>query len=154
MKKLLGIVVLGLLLSSCGERAEYVPPKEGLFPNTKTNYGLYCEVRMGPDQNLFKFDLSFDENDVFINIHQSKKIFLAKDINNNDFELSFYLDGDEDYFYYDKLGGYDEKDRMWMLDKKSGDFWAGLGEVGSCIENGCGWRLNKDENKFEYHCDQ
>ena len=147
-------MVLGLLLTGCGERAEKVIPDGGLFPNTKTKYQLYCEVPMGPDQTLFKFDLSFDENDVFINIHKTKIIFLPKNIYNSEYELSFNLDGDEDYFYYDKLGGYDEKDRFWMLDKINGDFWAGLGEVGACIENDCGWRLNKDENKLEYHCEQ
>ena len=139
MKKLLGIVVLGFLINGCsGERAEKVPPEEGLFPKTNVKYELYCEVPMGPDQHWYKFDLTFDEKEVFLNIHKSKKIFLTKNVYISDIEVSFNADGDEDYFYSDKIGGYDEKDRFWMLDKKNGDFWAGLGELGACIQKGCG----------------
>ena len=58
MKKFfLSIIVLSLLLGGCGERAEKVPPKEGLFPKAK--YALYCEVPMGPHQTLFKFHFMF-----------------------------------------------------------------------------------------------
>ena len=67
---------------------------------------------------------------------------------------SVWFSGDEDFFYRDEVGGFDKKDRFWLLDKKNGDFWAGIGELGFCIEKGCGWRLNKSENKFEYYCDK
>jgi uncharacterized protein YceK len=155
MKKLfLSIIVLSLLLGGCGERAEKVPPKEGLFPKAKAKYALYCEVPMGPNQTLFKFDLSFDEKEVYFNEHNSLRVFFPKNIYNTDIELSFHADGDEDSFYPDEVGGYDKKDRFWLLDKENGDFWAGIGELGFCIEKGCGWRLNKSENKFEYYCDK
>ena len=61
MKKLLGIMVLGLLLNGCGEPAEKIYPKNGMFPKTKPHYELFCIVDAGPDQVTFELDLIIQE---------------------------------------------------------------------------------------------
>ena len=159
MKKLLGILVLGLLLNGCGEPAEKVYPKNGMFPKTKSHYELFCIVDAGPDQVTFELDLIIQENYVSLSRHESSLKFKTKRIiEDNDKVLTFEVDGDEDYYYYDKLAeigeDFENKDRMYLLDRETGNFWIGKGEYGGCIEKNCGWKLNRDKNTINYVCDK
>jgi hypothetical protein len=159
MKKLLGILVLGLLLDGCGEPAEKIYPKNGMFPKTKPHYELICIVDAGPDQTAFELDLMIQENYVSLGRHESRLKFRTKEIiEDNDRVLTFTVDGDEDYYYYDKLAGigedFENKDRMYLLDRETGDFMIGIGEHGSCIEQHCRWKLNRDKNTINYVCDK
>ena len=159
MKKLLGIVVLGLLLNGCGEPAEKIYPKNGMFPKTKPHYELFCIVDAGPDQVTFELDLIIQENYVSLSRHESSLKFKTKRIiEDNDKVLTFEVDGDEDYYYNDKLAGigkdFENKDRMYLLNRETGDFSIGLGEHGGCIEKDCGWKLNRDKNTINYVCDK
>ena len=79
MKKLLGILVLGLLLNGCGEPAEKVYPKNGMFPKTKSHYELFCIVDAGPDQVTFELDLKIQENYVSLSRHKSELKFKTKE---------------------------------------------------------------------------
>ena len=159
MKKLLGIVVLGLLLNGCGEPAEKIYPKNGMFPKTKPHYELFCIVDAGPDQVTFELDLIIQENYVSLSRHESSLKFKTKRIiEDNDKVLTFTVDGDEDYYYYDKLAGigedFENKDRMYLLNRETGNFMIGQGEHGGCIEKDCGWKLNRDKNTINYVCDK
>ena len=64
--------------------------------------------------------------------------------------LDFIADGDENYFYSDKLAGLENKERMYMLNRKTGSFMVGLGEYGFCVEKGFRWKLNKIRSQYEY----
>ena len=159
MKKLLGILVLGLLLNGCGEPAEKIYPKNGMFPKTKPHYELFCIVDAGPDQVTFELDLKIQENYVSLSRHKSELKFKTKEIiEDNDKVLTFIVDGDEDYYYDDKLAGIGEglehDDRMYLLDRETGDFMIGIGEYGGCIEKNCGWKLNRGKNTINYVCDK
>jgi len=51
MKKVI-VAVLVMLLNGCGEPAEKIYPKNGMFPKTKPHYELFCVVYAGPDNSL------------------------------------------------------------------------------------------------------
>ncbi|MDC1541087.1 hypothetical protein N8378_02050, partial [Candidatus Pelagibacter ubique] len=55
MKKLLGIIVLGLLLSSCSLPPTKIVPAEGLFTDPKVTYIMNCEVKLRDDYQTYKF---------------------------------------------------------------------------------------------------
>ena len=150
MNKLLVIIVLSLLLGGCSDPREKIYPKNGLFPKTQAKYELYCEVIMGPKQDLFKFDLTLDQREVTLKVHNAKKTFLVKDLYEHENGLDFIADGDENYFYSDKLAGLENKERMYMLNRKTGSFMVGLGEYGFCVEKGFRWKLNKIRTQYEY----
>ena len=159
MKKLLAILVLGLLLNGCGEPAERIYPKNGMFPKTKSHYELFCIVDAGPDKVTFELDLIIQENYVSLSRHESSLKFKTKKIiEDNDKVLTFTVDGDEDYYYDDKLAGIGEglesDDRMYLFDRKTGKLTIGLGEYGFCIEQHCRWKLNRDKNTINYVCDE
>ena len=150
MNKLLVIIVLSLLLGGCSDPREKIYPKNGLFPKTQAKYELYCEVIMGPKQDLFKFDLTLDQREVTLKVHNAKKTFLVKDLYEHENGLDFIADGDENYFYSDKLAGLENKERMYMLNRKTGSFMVGLGGYGFCVEKGFRWKLNKIRTQYEY----
>ena len=159
MKKILAILFLGLLLNGCEEPAEKIYPKNGMFPKTKPHYELFCIVYAGPDQTAFELDLMIQENYVSLSRHESSLKFKTKRIiEDNDKVLTFEVDGDEDYYYYDKLAGigedFEDKDRMYLLDRETGEFMIGIGESGGCVEQHCGWKLNRNKNTINYVCDE
>jgi len=150
MNKLLVIIVLSLLLGGCSDPREKIYPKNGLFPKTQAKYELYCEVIMGPKQDLFKFDLTLDQREVTLKVHNAKKTFLVKDLYSHENGLEFAVDGDENYFYSDKLANLENKERFYYLDRNTGSFNLGHGEYGFCVEKGFGWKLNKIRTQYEY----
>jgi len=148
--KIVLLIILTLAISGCSEPREKIYPKNGLFPKTKTRYELYCQLNLGRSQSLYKFDLTLDKKKAFFKIHESKKTFLVKNLRVHEDGWYFNADGDENYFYSDKLAGLEKKDRMYMLKRETGLFMAGLGEKGVCIERGFEWKLNKTKTHYEY----
>ena len=152
MKKLLGILVLGLLLSGCGEPSTKIYPEDGLFPKSKT-HDLYCDIYYGKNQEKVSYALNIGHEFAIMKTIKSgdERWILTKDIIQNDEEHFIFTLQENLYYEKDPVSG---GDISYILDRKTGQFGIGIGEEGVCVHLNCEWEQNKETNTINYVCDK
>ena len=138
MKKLLALIVLGLLLKGCGEPATKIYPEKGMFTDMNKTYDLSCYIEFGKERDRVDYYLKFNANEEFVEFRQEdwKPFKNIKIYENTKYLLTLQLEGDDKYYY--------------MLFKEEGNFGLSAHNNGDCIEKGYGWVFNKKNNTTVY----
>ena len=134
MKKILGVVGLGLLLSSCSLPPTKIVPAEGLFTDPKVTYIMNCEVKLRDDYQTYKFKY-LNKNVYYLQIDNSKP-YQVNVYESNPTLISFGIANDEKSLY--------------VFDKENGTFSVDVGIHGYCNDQYGGWTYNAEDNTLHY----
>jgi len=135
MKKLLGAVVMGFLLSSCSPSPTKIVPAEGLFTDPDITYIMNCEVKLRDGYQNYKFKY-LNDNVYYLQIDDWKPYYQIKVYESNSRILDFGIANDEKSLY--------------VFNKEDGTFSIDVGIHGSCNDQYGGWTYNAEDNTLRY----
>ena len=134
MKKLLGAVVMGFLLSSCSPSPTKIVPAEGLFTDPDITYIMNCEVKLRDGYQNYKFKY-LNDNVYYLQIDDWKP-YQVNVYDSNSRIISFGIANDEKSLY--------------VFNKENGSFSVDVGIHGSCNDQYGGWTYNAEDNTLRY----
>ena len=140
IKKILGIVVLGLLVS-CSPSPQKIIPKEGIFTEPNKRYLMFCTVEFqGKNSSSFQdYTFAFINGKILFFQIEDWKPYPAESLtvySSSSSHIDFGLKNDEDSFY--------------VFDKVEGVISANQWSHGGCWDENGGWTYVMEENILIY----